>query len=163
MEYGFYRHSGDIRLAGSDDGTMVSRIHVADIVSVVEASIERPDPGIVINVADDLPSTRYEVYILLNRFFACGGVETTVSLFRLGVCVFLERQTLQRIHFWFGLPKNVCQFCFTRQKAKRCSYSAGKWWVSLKHMCDGRMTSWCSSDWYGLCFVSMFIAIWWVQ
>lgn len=58
----FYcRHSGDIRLAGSDDGTMVSRIHACDIVGVLEASIERPEPGVVINVADDLPSTRYEV------------------------------------------------------------------------------------------------------
>ncbi|CAN0199670.1 unnamed protein product [Scytosiphon promiscuus] len=54
------RHSGDIRLAGSDDGTMVSRIHVSDIVGVLEASIERPQPGMVVNVADDLPSTRYE-------------------------------------------------------------------------------------------------------
>lgn len=55
------RHSGDIRLAGADDGTMVSRTHVADIVSVLEASIEQPEPGMVVNVADDLPSTRYEV------------------------------------------------------------------------------------------------------
>ncbi|CAB1116337.1 unnamed protein product [Ectocarpus sp. CCAP 1310/34] len=54
------RHNGDIRLAGSDDGTMVSRTHVFDIVGVVEASIERPEPGMVLNVADDLPSTRYE-------------------------------------------------------------------------------------------------------
>ncbi|CAM9919852.1 unnamed protein product [Ectocarpus fasciculatus] len=54
------RHNGDIRLAGSDDGTLVSRTHVSDIVGVVEASIERPEPGMVLNVADDLPSTRYE-------------------------------------------------------------------------------------------------------
>ncbi|CAM9458440.1 unnamed protein product [Ascophyllum nodosum] len=54
------RHNGDIRLAGADDGTMISRIHAADIVGVLEASIEQPDPGIVVNVADDLPSTRYE-------------------------------------------------------------------------------------------------------
>ncbi|CBJ29367.1 NAD-dependent epimerase/dehydratase [Ectocarpus siliculosus] len=54
------RHNGDIRLAGSDDGTMVSRTHVSDIVGVVEASIELPAPGMVLNVADDLPSTRYE-------------------------------------------------------------------------------------------------------
>ncbi|CAN0203433.1 unnamed protein product, partial [Ectocarpus sp. 13 AM-2016] len=54
------RHNGDIRLAGSDDGTMVSRTHVSDIVGVLEASIERPEPGMVLNVADDLPSTRYE-------------------------------------------------------------------------------------------------------
>ena len=40
---------------------MISRIHAADIVGVLEASIEQPDPGIVVNVADDLPSTRYEV------------------------------------------------------------------------------------------------------
>ncbi|CAN0542168.1 unnamed protein product [Ectocarpus sp. 12 AP-2014] len=39
---------------------MVSRTHVSDIVGVVEASIERPEPGMVLNVADDLPSTRYE-------------------------------------------------------------------------------------------------------
>lgn len=61
------RHSGDIRLAGSDDGTMVSRIHAADIVSVVEASIDRPDPGMIMNVADDLPSTRYEVTIVASH------------------------------------------------------------------------------------------------
>ena len=60
-----FRHNGDIRLAGSDDGTMVSRIHVADIVSVVESSIERPEPGMVVNVADDLPSTRYEVILFI--------------------------------------------------------------------------------------------------
>lgn len=66
------RHSGDIRLAGSDDGTMVSRIHAADIVSVVEASIERPEPGMVMNVADDLPSTRYEVSVT-SRFGTCAG------------------------------------------------------------------------------------------
>lgn len=41
---------------------MVSRIHVADIARVIEASIERPDPGLVVNVADDLPATRYEVH-----------------------------------------------------------------------------------------------------
>ncbi|CAM9379724.1 unnamed protein product, partial [Discosporangium mesarthrocarpum] len=54
------RHSGDIRLAGADDGTHVSRVHVHDIVNVLEASVEAPDPGTIINVADDLPSTRYE-------------------------------------------------------------------------------------------------------
>lgn len=61
------RHSGDIRLAGSDDGTMVSRIHAADIVGVVEASIEQPEAGMVMNVADDLPSTRYEVNHVIAR------------------------------------------------------------------------------------------------
>lgn len=55
------RHKGDIRLAGSDDGTMVSRVHVSDIVGVLEASMELPEPGMVVNVADDLPATRYEV------------------------------------------------------------------------------------------------------
>lgn len=73
MIVAFYRHSGDIRLAGSDDGTMVSRIHASDIVGVVEASIERPEPGVVINVADDLPSTRYEVGVrttyIIKHFF----------------------------------------------------------------------------------------------
>ncbi|CAN0145041.1 unnamed protein product [Ectocarpus sp. 6 AP-2014] len=68
------RHNGDIRLAGSDDGTMVSRTHVSDIVGVVEASIERPAPGMVLNVADDLPSTRYEARrcFALERTLAYG-------------------------------------------------------------------------------------------
>lgn len=65
-----HRHNGDIRLAGSDDGTLVSRTHVSDIVGVVEASIERPEPGMVLNVADDLPSTRYEA----RRCFTLGRV-----------------------------------------------------------------------------------------
>lgn len=85
------RHSGDIRLAGSDDGTMVSRIHAADIVSVVEASIERPEPGMVMNVADDLPSTRYEVSVTwrLKRvlagqaFFVCPSFALRVRVMRL--------------------------------------------------------------------------------
>lgn len=47
---------------------MVSRIHVADIVSVVESSIERPEPGMIMNVADDLPSTRYEVTAFMLIF-----------------------------------------------------------------------------------------------
>ncbi|CAM9092165.1 unnamed protein product [Chrysoparadoxa australica] len=55
------RYNGDIRLAGADDETFVSRIHVADIVRVLEASMMRPETGRVINVADSLPSTRYEV------------------------------------------------------------------------------------------------------
>lgn len=40
---------------------MVSRIHASDIVGVVETSVESPEPGMILNVADDLPSTRYEV------------------------------------------------------------------------------------------------------
>jgi nucleoside-diphosphate-sugar epimerase len=33
-----------------------SRIHVEDIVGVLEASIARPDPGRIYNVADDAPA-----------------------------------------------------------------------------------------------------------
>lgn len=51
---------------------MVSRIHACDIVGVLEASIERPEPGVVINVADDLPSTRYEVVLMLHKMIDFG-------------------------------------------------------------------------------------------
>lgn len=38
-----------------------SRIHVDDIVQILQASIEKPNPGSVYNCADDLPSSQEEV------------------------------------------------------------------------------------------------------
>lgn len=52
---------GSIDQCGADDLKFVSRIHVDDIVSIVLASMLFPSPGEVYNVADDLPSTRYDV------------------------------------------------------------------------------------------------------
>ena len=53
-------------------GQVFSRIHVADIASVLEASIARPHPGAAYNVCDDDPAAPAEVIE-----FACGllGVE----------------------------------------------------------------------------------------
>lgn len=42
-------------------GHKFSRIHVADIVGAVRASFERPRPGAVYNVVDDLPAESSEV------------------------------------------------------------------------------------------------------
>jgi nucleoside-diphosphate-sugar epimerase len=43
------------------DGQVFSRIHVADIASVLEASIARPRAGAIYNVADDEPAAPGEV------------------------------------------------------------------------------------------------------
>jgi dTDP-4-dehydrorhamnose reductase len=43
------------------DGQVFSRIHVEDIASVLEASIARPRPGAIYNVADDEPAAPGEV------------------------------------------------------------------------------------------------------
>jgi nucleoside-diphosphate-sugar epimerase len=43
------------------DGQAFSRIHVDDIVSVLRASIARPDPGAVYNVCDDEPAAGSDV------------------------------------------------------------------------------------------------------
>ncbi len=42
-------------------GHLFSRIHVEDIVAVLEASMGRPDPGAVYNVCDDEPAPQAEV------------------------------------------------------------------------------------------------------
>jgi nucleoside-diphosphate-sugar epimerase len=42
-------------------GQMFSRIHVEDIANVLEASIARPRPGAIYNVADDMPAPAHEV------------------------------------------------------------------------------------------------------
>ena len=42
-------------------GQVFSRIHVADIVAILRASIERPNPGAIYNVADDKPAPPQDV------------------------------------------------------------------------------------------------------
>ncbi len=42
-------------------GHAFSRIHVEDIVQVLRASMERPNPGAVYNVCDDVPAPSHEV------------------------------------------------------------------------------------------------------
>jgi nucleoside-diphosphate-sugar epimerase len=59
--YGPGRSAFDKLIAGTarrikKDGQVFSRIHVADIASVLEASIARPRPGAIYNVADDEPA-----------------------------------------------------------------------------------------------------------
>jgi nucleoside-diphosphate-sugar epimerase len=43
------------------DGQVFSRVHVADIVSVLCASMRQPNPGRIYNVCDDLPAPPQEV------------------------------------------------------------------------------------------------------
>jgi nucleoside-diphosphate-sugar epimerase len=50
-------------------GHVFNRIHVEDIVQVLVASINKPSPGAVYNLADDLPSPSHEVIT-----FACNLV-----------------------------------------------------------------------------------------
>jgi nucleoside-diphosphate-sugar epimerase len=59
--YGPGRSAFDKLMAGTarrikKDGQVFSRIHVADIASVIEASIARPRAGAIYNVADDEPA-----------------------------------------------------------------------------------------------------------
>jgi nucleoside-diphosphate-sugar epimerase len=56
----------EIGSSSVDDLTFISRIHVDDIVRVLYASMCKPEPGEVYNVADDLPSTRFDVRNSLN-------------------------------------------------------------------------------------------------
>ena len=53
-------------------GQVFSRIHVADIVQVLRASMERPDPGAAYNVCDDDPAPPAEVIDFACRLL---GVE----------------------------------------------------------------------------------------
>lgn len=55
------KYNGDLEACGGDDKQFISRIHVADIVNTLKCSMLHPNPGSIYNVADDLPSTRYEV------------------------------------------------------------------------------------------------------
>jgi nucleoside-diphosphate-sugar epimerase len=48
-------------------GQVFSRIHVEDIAATLAASIARPDPGGVYNVADDLPAPPHEVIAFAAR------------------------------------------------------------------------------------------------
>ena len=53
-------HAGTARRINKD-GQVFSRIHVADIASVLEASIARPRAGAIYNVADDEPAAPGDV------------------------------------------------------------------------------------------------------
>ena len=55
------KYKGDMSQCGADDQLCISRIHVSDIVQVLLASMENPSAGTVLNVADDLPSSRFDV------------------------------------------------------------------------------------------------------
>lgn len=64
--YGPGRSAVDQLLAGTarrvvKSGQVFSRIHVADIATVLEASIARPNPGRVYNVCDDEPAPPQDV------------------------------------------------------------------------------------------------------
>ena len=47
--------------------TVISRVHVADIVGTLRASMARPAAGRIYNVADDLPASRAEARHAISR------------------------------------------------------------------------------------------------
>jgi hypothetical protein len=55
------KYNGNISQCGADDQLCISRIHISDIIQILIASMENPSAGTILNVADDLPSTRYDV------------------------------------------------------------------------------------------------------
>ena len=55
------RAGGDIKQCGVNDHEYTSRIHVSDIATCLRASMGWPSPGEIYNIADDYPSTKYEV------------------------------------------------------------------------------------------------------
>lgn len=57
----YSNQNGATQSIRADDVTFISRVHVDDIVKVLHASMSLPKPGSVFNVADDMPSTRYDV------------------------------------------------------------------------------------------------------
>lgn len=61
-------------------------------MGVVEASVETSDPGMVVNVADDLPSTRYEVSLQAEctpyiRIVLGPGVLYRIKMTALGILI----------------------------------------------------------------------------
>jgi len=58
---------GDMARCSPDDTTFISRVHVADILQALCASMGAPSPGRCLNVADDQPATRYEVLSFAAR------------------------------------------------------------------------------------------------
>lgn len=67
-------------LASVKDGTarcivkpdhVFSRIHVADIVNVLRASMQSPRPGAIYNLADDCPSAAHEVTAFACALLGC--------------------------------------------------------------------------------------------
>jgi nucleoside-diphosphate-sugar epimerase len=54
-------------------GQVFSRIHVADIVAVLEASMARPNPGAVYNVCDDDPAPPAEVVAYACALLRCAA------------------------------------------------------------------------------------------
>jgi hypothetical protein len=55
------KYRGDLELCGGDDVAFISRVHVSDISNILRCSMRKPVPGSILNIADDFPSTRYEV------------------------------------------------------------------------------------------------------
>lgn len=58
----------------ADDSTFISRIHVEDIVTVLEASMKTSLSGQYYNVADDLPSTRFDVLSYAGRLLGIRNI-----------------------------------------------------------------------------------------
>ena len=65
-----------------DDQTVTSRIHRDDIVRVLQVSMDNPvSNGQLLNLADDIPSTRFDVLpIVTNIRFLFTLILTTYSI-----------------------------------------------------------------------------------
>eukprot|EP01035_Chromulina_nebulosa_P017999 gene17999-23637_t len=61
------KSNGDFKACGADDTTIISRIHIKDLVNVLIASMILPSNGLKVNVADDLPATRFDALLYGSR------------------------------------------------------------------------------------------------
>jgi nucleoside-diphosphate-sugar epimerase len=74
------RADGDLSRCGADDRSVISRVHVLDIVQLVTAMMDRPSSGVIVNVADDMPASRYDVIYFLY-------IVLYVSIFRVTMVI----------------------------------------------------------------------------
>lgn len=70
------RNEGDFWACQPDASTYISRIHVDDICTTLLCSALRPQPGLLVNVADDLPATRFDVLSYACRLLELPVIRT---------------------------------------------------------------------------------------
>lgn len=60
------RVNGDLSQCGADDQLVISRIHIDDVLQILTTSMANPRASLRVNVADDLPASRYDVTSLAH-------------------------------------------------------------------------------------------------
>jgi nucleoside-diphosphate-sugar epimerase len=67
-----FKAEGDYWACAPDDKQLISRIHVDDICTVLYSTMFETRPGLVVNVADNLPATRAEVLTFASGLMGLG-------------------------------------------------------------------------------------------